>query len=60
MSATVKNLFWVYSTLAALTLIFQIYVRVPQCTDNAECAVSLGKGVVWSAIWLASSVVYLG
>jgi hypothetical protein len=58
MRATLKKALWVYVALALLTLIFQVYVRIPQCSGN-ECAASLGKAVVWSVIWPASWIVYL-
>jgi hypothetical protein len=42
-----------------VTLGFQSYVRWPYCAGHAACAVSLAKGVVWSAIWPASWPVYM-
>jgi hypothetical protein len=55
---TTKKIIWAYVGAAVLTLIFQIYVRLPQCT-GANCAVSVGKGLVWSVIWPVSWIVYL-
>ena len=49
--------FIAYVVMAILTLVFQIYVRTPQCTP--DCVLSYGKAVVWSVIWPASWVVYL-
>jgi hypothetical protein len=46
-----------YALMAVLTLIFQIYVRTPQCTP--DCALSYAKAVVWSSIWPASWTVFL-
>ena len=46
-----------YALAALLTLIFQVYVRSPQCAP--DCALSYAKAVVWSSIWPASWVVYL-
>jgi hypothetical protein len=47
-----------YIAAAALTLIFQIYVRHPACTKAGNCALSYSKAAVWSVIWPASWVVY--
>ena len=47
----------IYVIMAILTLIFQIYVRTPQCTP--DCTISYAKAVVWSTVWPASWVVYL-
>jgi hypothetical protein len=46
-----------YALMALLTLIFQIFVRAPQCTP--DCALSYAKAVVWASIWPASWIVYL-
>ena len=46
-----------YAALAVVTLIFQIYIRTPQCTP--DCALSYAKAVVWSSLWPASWAVYL-
>lgn len=46
-----------YAALAVVTLIFQIYIRTPQCTP--DCALSNAKAVVWSSLWPASWAVYL-
>lgn len=54
-----RTLLAIYLAIAALTLIFEIYVRAPQCAGMASCAVSYGKGVVWSLVWPAGWYVYL-
>ncbi len=46
-----------YLLMAFLTLIFQIYVRAPQCAP--DCGLSYAKAVVWAAIWPSSWIVYL-
>jgi hypothetical protein len=48
-----------YVGAAMVTLGFQTWVRLDQCPSVAPCAVSLAKGVVWSAIWPASWAVYV-
>lgn len=58
MHRILRKALWVYVALAVLTLIFQVYVRMPQCSGT-ECAASMGKAVVWSVIWPASWFVYL-
>ena len=52
-----RTWFIAYAVMAVLTLVFQIYVRTPQCTP--DCALSYAKAVVWSGIWPASWIVYL-
>ena len=54
-----RTLLAIYFAIAVLTLIFQIYVRIPQCEGPSSCAISFGKGVVWSVIWPAGWLVYL-
>jgi hypothetical protein len=46
-------LFRTYAILAALTFLFQIFVRIPQCASTGGCAISLGKGLLWSIVWPA-------
>jgi hypothetical protein len=59
MGASTRTALWAYVAIAAATLVFQIYVQVPQCAGTAGCAISFGKGVVWSIIWPAGWFVYL-
>jgi hypothetical protein len=40
-----------YAGAALLTLGFQTYVRLEQCSGYTACTASAAKGVVWSAIW---------
>jgi hypothetical protein len=47
-----------YAVAALVTLGFQTWVRLEQCSGIAPCTVSLAKGAVWSAIWPASWPVY--
>lgn len=48
-----------YAALGLLTFLFQSWVRLDQCQGAASCGLSLAKGLVWSAIWPASWIVYL-
>jgi hypothetical protein len=48
-----------YIVMALVTLGFQTYVRSIECYGYRRCALSLSKGVVWSAIWPASWAVYV-
>jgi hypothetical protein len=43
-----------------VTLSFQTWIRLHQCAGAGPCAISLGKGAVWSAIWPAYWPVYFG
>jgi hypothetical protein len=47
-----------YIAIALLTLGFQTYIWVDQCSGTRTCAISVAKGVVWSAIWPAYWPVY--
>jgi hypothetical protein len=47
-----------YAGAALLTLGFQSYVRLEQCSGYTACTVSLAKGIVWSIAWPASWPVY--
>jgi hypothetical protein len=48
-----------YVGAALVTFGFQTYVRSDECSGYGPCAISLAKGVVWSAIWPASWSVYI-
>jgi len=48
-----------YVAIAALTLMFQLYVRYPDCSGIDGCGLSFAKAAVWSMIWPASWYVYL-
>jgi hypothetical protein len=48
-----------YTGAGLVTLGFQTWVRLEQCSGIAPCAVSLVKGAAWSAIWPASWPVYV-
>ena len=47
-----------YVGAALLTLGFQTWLRLNQCSGLQPCAVSLAKGAVWSTIWPGSWPVY--
>jgi hypothetical protein len=49
----------IYIGAALVTLGFQTYVRLHQCSELTDCAISLVKGTIWSAIWPASWPVYV-
>jgi hypothetical protein len=48
-----------YVGVGCLTLIFQIWWRSGYCGDAFACALSFGKGAVWSIIWPLYWVVFL-
>jgi hypothetical protein len=48
---------WTYVGAGALTLAFQVYVRLPQCT-GVGCTTSISKGLVWSIVWPLGWVAY--
>ena len=48
-----------YSSLAILTLLFQIYVRSDECQGLAGCGASFSKAIAWAVIWPASWLVFL-
>jgi hypothetical protein len=47
-----------YAGAALVTLGFQTWVRLEQCSGIGPCATTVAKGIVWSAIWPASWPVY--
>jgi hypothetical protein len=47
-----------YAGLGLLTLVFQTYIRLDQCSSSRACAINIAKGVVWSTIWPAYWPVY--
>jgi hypothetical protein len=53
------GLFWGYAAFGAVTLPFQIFVRLQQCTDMGGCLLSVAKGIVWSVLWTANWVLYV-
>jgi hypothetical protein len=48
----------VYLGAGVVTFGFQTSVRLQLCAGVGPCAISLGKGAVWSAIWPAYWPVY--
>jgi hypothetical protein len=48
-----------YAGAALLTLGFQTYVRLEQCSGYRACTISVVKGAVWSTIWPASWPVFV-
>ena len=47
-----------YAVAGLLTLVFQTYIRLDQCSGSRACAISIAKGVAWSTIWPAYWPVY--
>jgi len=48
-----------YIVLGLFTLIFQILIRLDECTGALGCGLSLAKAVVWSVVWPLSWLVYV-
>jgi hypothetical protein len=48
-----------YAVLAVVTLVFQVVIRLQECSGVAGCAVSLGKALPWSVLWPFFWVFYL-
>jgi len=48
----------IYAGIGLLTLGFQTFLRLDQCSGSRACAISIAKGVVWSAVWPAYWPVY--
>lgn len=53
-----KLLITLYVGIACLTLASQSVTRLPLCTGNAACTVSLAKGAIWSGAWPAYWTIY--
>ena len=51
---------FLYTVIGALTLVYQVWIRLSQCEWFGGCALSLGKAVVWSVIWPLYWPFYLG
>ena len=58
--AASKVVLLLYSVIGALTLMFQVGIRLQQCEWFGGCALSLVKAVVWSVIWPIYWPAYLG
>ena len=58
MGMTAK-LVWGYVAIGVLTLIFELYIRLPVCTATIDCASSLIKGLYLSVGWPLGWIVYL-
>jgi len=48
----------IYAGIGLLTLGFQTFLRLDQCSGSRACAIRIAKGVVWSAVWPAYWPVY--
>lgn len=48
-----------YGSVGVLSLIFQVVIRLQQCSGTSSCTISIAKGIVWSTIWPAYWPVYL-
>jgi hypothetical protein len=56
---TARKMLWGYVVIGVLTLIFELFIRMPVCMPSGDCANSLAKGIAFSIIWPAGWVVYL-
>jgi hypothetical protein len=48
-----------YIGTAVFTALFQIWWRSSQCVGIDGCGLSFAEGIMWSAIWPASWIVFL-
>jgi hypothetical protein len=56
----VMSVVWAsYAVMALVTLVFQIVIRLEECSGTKACAVSLAKAVLWSVAWPFYWVFYL-
>jgi len=55
----IRKILWGYVAIGALTLIFELYIRLPVCTATNNCASSLIKGLYLSVGWPLGWIVYL-
>jgi hypothetical protein len=57
---TIMGFVWgSYGVLALLTLMFQLVVRLQDCTGVVACAAGLGKAAIWAPIWPFYWIFYL-
>ena len=49
-----------YGLSAALTMVLQIFIQLPQCEGLAACSASLAKAAVWATVWPAYWLIYTG
>jgi hypothetical protein len=56
---TARTVIWGYVAIGVLTLIFELYIRLPGCTVTVDCASSLIKGLYLSVGWPLGWIVYL-
>jgi hypothetical protein len=54
-----RSLEWAYAGGCLLTLVFQVAIRLPDCTGLGPCALTLAKGSFWSLIWPLYWEIYL-
>jgi hypothetical protein len=50
---------WFYAAAGLATFIFQIFLRIEQCTTFNACALTMAKALVWSAGWILYWPVYV-
>src|SRR5262245_18988695 len=46
-----RSLEWAYVGGCLLTLLFQVAIRLPECTGFGPCALTMAKGGFWSLAW---------
>jgi hypothetical protein len=49
--AVMLGLRLLYVAGAVLTLLYQLVIRLEQCTGTVECSISIVKAFVWMAVW---------
>jgi hypothetical protein len=59
MIAKTRSRIAAYAAAGAITLLFQVWIRLQQCEGAAKCGLSLAKAVIWSFVWPAYWVVYI-
>jgi len=56
---TARKMLWGYIVIGVLTLIFELYIRLPVCMPTNDCTSSLIKGFGFSVVWPLGWIVYL-
>jgi hypothetical protein len=56
---TAGKVIWGYIAIGVLTLIFELYIRLPVCMPTNDCASSIIKGFYLSVAWPVGWIVFL-
>ena len=51
--SSLQKVLGVYAVVGLMTFLFQTFIRLEHCAGLGPCAMSVMKGVVWSAMWPA-------